>query len=241
MIIHKIAITVLLFAVFSVNGQTKGSRKEAERAEREEVERVMRYYSTCTFEDGLRISRTDRIQRGGVRYLARPTAKDRAERGTPEGRNRDRYHVDGNGVLYEGVSRTYGIRVMTDYGKPEFFANIRVDKANPSEYDEDKSILIRWLNFVHSQRPDSATASPIESNYNGIVTLSTYRKDVDVQKDELGISVIFDDANRIYTSIYFLNQRPRYRVHKTTEEWMELRERFLARYTACIKKSERSN
>jgi hypothetical protein len=225
-----IAVIVIALPAFP---QSKAD-KEAAKAEQKRVTDLLSAYSDCKFQDGLRIARTDRIQRGGLKYLARETARNITDRELPSGKSLDRYWVDPNGVLNEGVSRTDAIRVMVDYRKPDYFANIRVDRAHSDGYEEDKEILHRWINYMNRERGDSATQSPIEADYNGFKTISSYRSDVDVRKDELGISLIFDDENRIYTTVYFLNQRPKHRIHKSTEEWNQLRERFLHEYTACV-------
>ncbi len=233
-------LTISIFlsvAVCGLAAQSKSATKDAKKAERAEIERVIKAYTSCTFDDGLRISRVDRIQSGGSKFLARPTAKGLSERGTPPGKSEERYYVDDNGLLNEGVSRTHGYRVMVDYRKPDFFANIRIDRSDPAGYEEDKQILERWFNFIHSERPDSDASTPIVKDYNGLRSISTYRSNVDVPRNELGLSLLFDDANKIYVSIYFLNQRPKNRVHKSTDDWKEMRERLLVRYSKCVREN----
>jgi hypothetical protein len=234
--VYRIVLFLLLANTVFL-GQSDAQRREdarAARIERQAIERTLRAYSICSFDDGLRISRVDRIQRGGVKYLARETAKGIAEKGTPAGKSEDRYFVRDDGVLMEGVSRTDSLRIMVDYRKPDYFANIRVDRSLPDGYKKDKEILIRWIHFLNRERDDSETNQPVERSYNGFEAYSTNRKEVDVRRDELGATLLFDDKNGIIVTIYFLNQRPQHRAHKSTGEWKELRERFLDRYTRCI-------
>lgn len=231
----SLVIFLIISGIAVTYGQDKKSQKAAAKAEKAEIECILKAYTSCRFEDGLKVTRVDRIQRGGLKYIARPTAKGLAERGTPSGKNADLYFVNDEGVRYEGVTRTDSLRVMVDYGKPNFFANIRVDRSSTNSFEDDKEILVRWMNFIHSERTDSETRFPIEGYYNGFEAYSTNRKDVDVEKDELGITLLFDDKNRISVTIYLLNQFPRFRVHKTTDEWKELREKLLYRYTACVR------
>lgn len=239
----KRAFLLVLVSVLAVSvgvGQNDEKSKSGTKTEKAEIDRIRKSYSVCSFEDGLRISEVERVQKGGLKYLARPTGKGFIERGTPKGKSPDRYFVRDDGVLYEGVTRTDAVRVMVDYKKPNYFANIRVDRSDLAGYIEDKEILIRWVSFLHAERPDSETKFPEKSYYNGFEAYSTFRKDVDVEKDELGITILFDEKNKISVTIYLLNPLPKYRVHKTTEEWRQLRERFLKRYTACIKENSDS-
>jgi hypothetical protein len=43
-----------------------------------------------------------------------------------------------------------------------------------------------------------------------------------------------NDASRIVTTIYFLNQEPKDRNFQTIEQYRVARDRFLSTYAACI-------
>jgi hypothetical protein len=45
--------------------------------------------------------------------------------------------------------------------------------------------------------------------------------------------LLFDDASRMVTTIYFLNQEPKDRSFQTIEEYRAMRDRFLSTYTSC--------
>ena len=53
----------------------------------------------------------------------------------------------------------------------------------------------------------------------------------------LGVYLLFDNAPRVVTTIYFLNQEPQTRKFQTMEEYRALRDRFLGAYTACVQKN----
>ncbi len=218
------------------DGKTdKKAQKELRKKERAEIEQVLKAYTVCSFDDGLQISKIDRIQKNKTKYLARQTAKNVFDKSIAEGKSEDRIFVTDNGDVLEGVSRTDGYRVMVDYGKPDFFANVRIDRSVSVEYDDDKKILIKWINFLNQERSSSETKFAQETYSNGFETYSTNH--TNIEKTEIGVTVFFDDKNKIAVTIYFLNQRPRFRNFETIEEWKTLRDRFLDRYTDCINKN----
>jgi hypothetical protein len=55
----------------------------------------------------------------------------------------------------------------------------------------------------------------------------------------LGLYLLLDDASRMVTTIYFLNQEPKDRSFQTIEEYRAMRDRFLATYTACVGTKQR--
>ncbi len=233
----KLQIVLFCLAFFPalfVNAQTQDRKaeKELRKKERAEIEQALKAYTVCRFDDGLRISEVDRIQKDKTKYLARQTARDVFDKSIAEGKSEDRIFVTDDGKVYEGVTRTDGYRVMVDYGKPDFFANIRVDRSIPAEYEEDKKILIRWINFLNRERTDSETRFARETYSNGFETYTTSR--TNIEKTEIGVSLFFDDKNKIAVTVYFLNQRPEFRNFKTIEEWKPLRDNFLNGYTNCI-------
>jgi hypothetical protein len=210
----------------------KKAQKEARKKGRAGIEQVLSAFTVCKFDDGLRISQIDRISKDKVKYLARQTAKGVTDKSVTNGKSEDRIFLADNGDLNEGVSRTDSYRVMLDYNQPDYFANLRIDRSLPDGYAEDKAILLRWMDFSNRERTDSETKSVQEANFNGFKTYSTSRANLDFT--ELGITLFFDDANKIFVTVYFLNQRPPYRNFKTIEEWKALRDKFLDAYTGCV-------
>jgi len=168
-------------------------------------------YTKCTFSDGLRISKIDRITKNKPEQLAREIAKGDVQ----------------------PISRTDSYRVMVDYDKPDYFANIRPDHSDPARYAQDKEILIKWLTYVNTLGRLMDSRYPKETYYNGFEAYVINRGEV--VGNTMGTALLFDDKNSIVTSIYFLNQREQYRNFKTIGEWRVLSERFLTTYSGCVK------
>jgi hypothetical protein len=229
------AILCLLAATSFIYSQTdKKALKEARKQERAALEKVLDAYTACKFDDGLRISKIDRIQKDKVKYLARQTVKGVTDKSVTAGKSEERIFLAENGDLHEGVSRTDSYRVMLDYNQPDYFANLRIDRSIPEGFSEDKDILRRWLDLLSSERTDSETRAAQEFDFNGFQIYSTNRR-TSLDFDENGVALFFDDANKIYVTVYFLNQRPPFRNYQTIEEWKVLRDRFLDTYTGCVR------
>lgn len=219
--------------VYSQND--KKAEKEARKKERAAIEQVLNAYTVCKFDDGLRISDIERVRKNDPQYLARQTAKNVTDKSVIDGKSEDRIFLTEKGSLLEGVSRTDGYRVMLDYNQPDYFANLRVDRAQSEGFVEDQAVLLRWLNFLNSERVDSETGAPTETVINGFKVYSINR--TTIEKDEIATSLFFDEANKIYVTIYFLTQRPQFRNFKTLDEWKALRDKFLEKYTACVQEN----
>ena len=195
--------------------ETKKAQKEVQKKEREKIEQTLKAYTHCTFDDGLQISMIDRMAKNESEKLERPIAKED----------------------YQEVSRTDGYRVMVDYKKPDFFANIRPDRSNPEKFEQDKKVLIQWIGYL-GKLADAKADAPPKTYFNDFETYSINRSVI--EGNQIGATVFFDDKNSIVVTIYFLNQRPRFRNFQTIEEWKVLREKFLKTYTNCIKKNLKS-
>ncbi len=120
---------------------------------------------------------------------------------------------------------------MFAYPGEEFYANVKVELLPSDGYAESKRALIDDF--------DSILASgDTERNYKLRPKLHNFEiHGLDRSKREggvLGIYVLFDDATHAVTTIYFLNQEPPKRF-KTMEEYAQVRDQFLERYTTCIR------
>ncbi len=213
-------------SIAAQNGKPdKKAEKAAREKEREEIEKALKAYTVCAFTGSdLAILKTDRITKKKEESLSRQT---------PEGD--------------KSISRTDSYRVMIgfleDYGKQNdpflgglvrYFANVRPDRSKPEEYPNDKQVVIGNLKYFISIDKSLETQEPLEKQYNGFNTYSIYRPAL--TGNTLGQSLIFDDANKIITTIYFLNMPTElYGKHfKTIDEWKPLREKFLDSYTKCV-------
>ena len=218
---NKLILTILLASAmfFGADAQDKKTEKEIKKAqketqkkEREAIERTLKAYTVCAFDDGLRISRVDRMTKNKVQELGREVAKED----------------------YQGVSRTDSYRVMVDYKKPNYFANIRPDRSSPEKYKTDKEVLIKWNNYRAALINPNA-GEPEKSLFNEFEVYSLNKELI--RGDEIGTSLLFDDTNSIVVSVYFLNQRSEHRNFQTIEEWKVLRDKFLKTYTGCIREN----
>lgn len=122
-----------------------------------------------------------------------------------------------------------GRRIMFAYHDEDFFANLKVEILPEQGYASAREALIG--DFDHTL----ATGGGIR-NYALKPTLNGFDiRGLDREKREggvLGIYLLFDDAKRIVTTIYFLNQEPPKRF-QTMAEYAVLRDRFLKQFTAC--------
>lgn len=214
-----LTILIALATVYGAAAQDKKTEKEIKRLEkeaqkkdREMVERTLKAYTVCSFDDGLQISRVDRIAKNKLQELGREVAKED----------------------YKGISRTDSYRVMVDYRKPDFFANIRPDRAVPEKYEQDKKVLIQWINYLGILADPKADVAQ-KIYINDFETYSVNK--MAIQGDQIGATVFFDDENSFVVSVYFLNQRSQFRNFQTIEEWKVLRERFLNAYTGCVREN----
>lgn len=213
-------------SIAAQNGKPdKKAEKAAREKEREEAEKALKAYTGCAFAGSeLAILRTDRITKKKEESLSRQT---------PEG--------------IRNVSRTDSYRVMIGFleddgrqndpflgGSVRYFANVRPDRSKPEEYPNDNQVVIGNLKYYISVDKALEIREPQEKQYNGFTTYSIYRSAL--TGNSLGQSLIFDDANKIITTVYFLNMPTElYGKHfKTIDEWKNLREKFLESYTKCI-------
>ncbi|MEG9438273.1 hypothetical protein JAO29_19155 [Edaphobacter sp. HDX4] len=130
-----------------------------------------------------------------------------------------------------------GRRIMFAYPDKDFYANVKVEILPADNYAETRQYLID--NFDHI-----LASGETERNYrlkplmNGLDTRGMDR--TKIEGGVLGIYLIFDDANRTVSTIYFLNQDAEKRSFQTIEEYRQQRDRFLAAYTGCAHPKIRS-
>jgi len=190
----------------------KQAQKEAKKKEREEIEKMLKVYTICpSTETEFVVFAARRVAKNKDQLLARETAE---------------------GV--KGISRTDSYDVLITFKDTMRFANIRPDRSKPEEYENDKKVALENLQYYINTGKSMATEKPVEKSYNGFVTHSSYRSEL--IGDNLGTSLIFDDANKMITTVYFINapKNSDGKNFKDISEWMELREKFLDSYTKCV-------
>lgn len=221
----KKSIFIMCFLILSLTlqAQTQPLTKEEKKKEREAIEKMLKAYTACRFPDkpGFVIHEVDRMAKNKEQLLARETASG-----------------------YKGVSRTDSYRVMIIFtdtprdilGRPYYFANVRPDRSKPSEYENDKKVIGEYLEQLIVLGADTVSIKkPLEESFNGFNVYSVYRSVL--AGSNQGTSIVFDDANKVVTTVYFLNEPKDWLAKShfnTVEEWMALRKAFLESYTKCV-------
>jgi hypothetical protein len=163
-------------------------------------------YSSCQFPDGLQIVGTDPLAPG---ITSREVDTDSGPR---------------------QIDMLAGVRVMFAYPKTDFYANTKVEALPTSNYSQLKhSLLDNFQHILHGNILNKSLRSPM----NGLEVHGLDREKL--EGGVLGVYLFFDDATHVVTTIYFLNQEPQDRKFQTMEEYRNVRDRFLASYTSCIR------
>ena len=130
------------------------------------------------------------------------------------------------------VPMVEGRRVMFAYPGKDFFANVKVEILPEKDYAETRQTLVDNFDYMLAASKDSTRNYELKPKLNGLDIRGLDRDKL--EGGVLGVYVLFDDASRILTTIYFLNQEPKDRSFQTIEEYRMARDRFLSSYVACI-------
>lgn len=165
-------------------------------------------YVSCQYGAGLSVVSNIRLPGRGVRYRTVETS---------DGQKR--------------VSLVDGYRLMLAQGEPSYFANMKVERSDPSQYVSDKAAVIKNLEFALQE---SSTGKAVWEHmpYNGFDVYGVTDPTMDGNGPN-GIYVLFRDATQTIVTIYFLGQKPEYRKFKTIEEHDALRDLMLEELTTC--------
>lgn len=196
--------------------EEKQAQKEAQRKEREEIEKMMKTYTVCpATETEFVVLASRRVAKNVNQTLARDTA---------------------DGV--KGISRTDSYDVLIAFKDKMRFANLRPDRSKPEEYENDKKVALENLQYNINTGKSIANTNPDEKSFDGFKTYSSYRSEL--IGDTLGISLVFDDANKMITTIYFINapKKGEGKHFTNVEEWKSLRDEFLDAYIKCVNQNQ---
>jgi len=202
---NKCFIHILMFALL-IGGFILLKKAAAQTVGRDDS---LKPYTSCQFEDGLKVVQVDRLPKG-VTFRTETTLSGEKK-----------------------ISLADGYRVMVAYPKTDFFANIKAEKSNPDDYAKDKETVIEGLKWAIAHGKEMESQEPIKVSYNGFEGDALNRKSL--IGNTLGITILFSDADHQIITIYFLNQNPQKRKFQTIEEWRTLRDNFLNRYTSCVR------
>lgn len=167
-------------------------------------------YTTCRFDDGLQVVQVD------------PLRADITSR-----------EVDTDSGPRE-VDVEAGLRIMFAYPGTDFYANVKAELLPATEYPQLKQYLLE--NFDHLAHGNKVNAG-LRSPLNGFEAHGLDREKL--EGGVLGFYLLFDNSEHVATTIYLLNQEPQARKFQTLGEYGELRDRFLAAYTACIRSNQK--
>ena len=187
---------------------------------------ILKAYTVCKFDDGLKISDVDHVVKKGNEPRAVETSKGLKE-----------------------VSRIGSYRVMIKYPEHDYFmANIRPERSLAAEFENDKATVIDSLEYTWKDNDTIETKTPLKETYNGFDFRIIYRKAFGFEKyktknnpngniNTVGIGILFSDLDQTLTTMYFFNTiAPKGRGigFKSIDEWNTSRKAFLMKYTQCI-------
>jgi len=130
-----------------------------------------------------------------------------------------------------------GRRIMFAYPNKDFYANVKVEILPEQNYAETRQYLIDNFDHILASGGTERNYS-LKPQMNGLDVRGMDR--TKIEGGVLGIYLVFDDANRTVSTIYFLNQDADRRSFQTIEEYRKQRDHFLAGYTICAHPQIRS-
>ncbi len=171
---------------------------------------VLRPYASCRFDDGLVVAEKSALP---ADVAGRAVMTIAGPRQVPIERG-------------ELVTWTY------PEGGP--FATLRVEQLPAESYEQGKANLVGDFDHLLASGNEGARnmAYALHPMLNGFEVHGLDRTKIDGKN--LGIYLLIDDAKRVVTTVYFLNQGPERRKFATIEEYGALREHFLNAYTNCV-------
>jgi hypothetical protein len=167
-------------------------------------------YATCKFADGLMVVETSPLA-PGVHTRTVQTSKGPRQ-----------------------VEMVEGRRVMFAYPDKDFYANVKVEILPEKNYAEIRQFLIDSFDYTLASGGGNTRNYGLKPMLSGLDVRGLDRDKV--EGGVLGLYLLLDDASRMVTTIYFLNQEPKDRSFQTIEEYRVMRDRFLVTYARCVGK-----
>jgi hypothetical protein len=122
---------------------------------------------------------------------------------------------------------------MFAYPDKDFYANVKVEILPEKNYAETRQSLIDNFDFLLASSDENTRNYGLKPAMNGLDVRGLDRDKL--EGGVVGVYLVLEDASRMVTTIYFLNQEPKDRSFQTMEEYRAMRDRFLTTYTACIR------
>lgn len=168
----------------------------------------LKAYTSCRFDDGLQVVSVDRLP-PGVEWRSVDTRSGS-----------------------KSVSLADGYRVMLAYPNTDYFVNLKVEQSQAGMFRWDKPTIVESMEWLASQ--GSGAAVPLEHTQIGGLDAFGFTQPSLTGSGVLSVYSLFDDKQEMVITAYILNQPPARRRFQTMEEYRTLRDRFLARYAACV-------
>ena len=170
---------------------------------------LLKPYTSCQFSGGLAPVQIDRLPGTGIRYRTVETS---------DGERR--------------VSMLDGYRMMLAYPGTSYFANMKVERSDPTQYFSDKEAVINSLRYMVGQ--SKGVKVEVENrSYNGFDQYALNNPAIEVN-GPISTYVLFRDSAQIIVTIYFLNQKAEERKFQSLDEYNALKERVLEDFTKCV-------
>ena len=165
-------------------------------------------YISCQFEDGLHVTESVRLPEGTLTRMVT----------TGEGR--------------KTVSTIDGYRMLLAYPDKAPFLNLRVEESASDRYQGDKKTIVDQMNYIAG----ASTGALVPVRHDAYGGLDHYRlDDLTIEHSPIAMHTLFDDKRRVVITAYFLNAPPEKRSYANMDEFRALRDRFFARFFACVR------
>jgi len=161
----------------------------------------------------------------------------------PKSTEKHRYVLTASGKAK--VSVIDGYRVMFGYRDlPYYFANVKLEQSEPSSYAQDKEKVVSELKYLSSTKQATGNIFSDKTMLNGFEHYGLDRDTLDVGLT-VGTHLLLYDPGHLVITVYFLNQDDRrgagstagnVRRFKNLDEYHQLKDDFLNRYSECLQK-----
>jgi hypothetical protein len=169
-------------------------------------------YTSCRFSDDLQILRVDPLAPG---VTARTVDT-----------------LDGS----KQIDLDAGVQIIFGYFFGDSYANVKAEKLPDSKYSDLRKDLLANLQYALAHSPGTSMNKALPENLH---KFEAYGEDRDkLEGGVLGMYLLFDNDTHVVATIYLLNQEASLRKFQTIEEYSHLRDRFLEKYTGCIRENQ---
>jgi hypothetical protein len=138
----------------------------------------------------------------------------------------------------ERVSVVDGYRITFGYADvPYDLINVKVEQSDGASYSQDKERVVKWLKHLSSIDQATKIQFADKAVLHGFEHYGIDRDVIDVGI-VVGTQVLFDDAEHLIITIYFLNHNKKMKKRRfnNLEEYRLFKTEALDRYAECLRK-----